>query len=176
MMNSKHTYARKGLFAAVSVLALAASGAAFGGSETANLSVGATVIDNCTISTSDLMFGNYDPIVAHAASALDGTGAVTITCTTGATAAILLGQGGTPDGSSTDAVPLRRMTDGTNFLNYFLYSNAGFTTVWGNDGTVDVEATGDGEADLHIVYGLVTAAQNVPGGSYTDTVVATVTF
>jgi spore coat protein U-like protein len=114
--------------------------------------------------------------VAHAASALDGTGAVTITCTTGATAAILLGQGGTPDGSSTDAVPLRRMTDGTNFLNYFLYSNAGFTTVWGNDGTVDVEATGDGEADLHIVYGLVTAAQNVPGGSYTDTVVATVTF
>jgi len=175
-MNSKHTYARKGLFAAVSVLALAASGAAFGGDATANLGVGAEVVNNCIISASDLTFGDYDPIVSHAADTLDGSGSVTITCTSGASAAITLAQGANPDAGSSDIVPLRRMTDGTNFLNYFLFSNAGLSTVWGNDGTVDVETTGDGEAEMHTVFGSVTAAQNVPAGSYSDTVVATVSF
>lgn len=175
-MNSKQAFTRKGLFAAVSALALLGSGAAFGGSDTANLTVGATVVDNCIISTSDLTFGNYDPIFANAAATLDGSGSVTITCTTGASAAITLGQGANADAGSTDAVPLRRMTDGTNFLSYFLYSNAGLTTVWGNEENSDVEATGDGEADLRPVYGSVAAAQNVPAGSYSDTVVATVTF
>lgn len=147
------------------------------GTATDNLTVSATVSDNCSISTSAVAFGAYDPIVSHAASALEGTGTVTITCTTGASAAITLGQGSNADAGSTDADPARRMYDGTaNYLSYTLYSDAGRTTEWGNDAATDVEETGNGAAQVKTVYGSVDAAQNVPAASYTDTVVATVTF
>jgi spore coat protein U-like protein len=174
MMNSSKLYGRKALSLAVSVLALGVSAGAFAASD--NLSVTATVIDNCTISTAALAFGNYDPIVANASSTLDGTGTVTITCTSGASALVTLGQGANADTGSTGAAPLRRMTDATNFLSYALYSDSGHTLVWGDDATVDVARTGTGAADPLTVYGQVDAAQNVPAGSYSDTVAATVTF
>lgn len=145
---------------------------------TNNLAVSATVVANCTISTTPLAFGSYDPVVANATTALDGTGAVTVTCTTGSTAAITLGQGASPvPTTSTDAAPLRRLLNGTaNFLTYSLFIDSARTLVWGNDATVDVATTGTGAADAHTVYGRVTAGQNQPAGAYADTVVATVTF
>ena len=39
-----------------------------------NLSVTATVAKNCSITTTAVAFGSYDPIVANAATPLDGTG------------------------------------------------------------------------------------------------------
>lgn len=147
------------------------------GTDTANLSAQATVTANCTIETNIVNFGNYDPIVDHASSNLDSTGSVSVTCTSGSAVAITLGQGLNADTGSTDAAPLRRLNDGsTNYLSYSLYSDAGYSTVWGNDATVDVETTGTGGIDAHNVYGRITAGQNVPAGTYTDTVVATVTF
>jgi spore coat protein U-like protein len=78
---------------------------------------------------------------------------------------------------STDAVPLRRMKDtGENYLAYFLYSNEGRTTVWGNTEVSGVSDTGTGATSEKTIYGAVTGGQNKPVGSYTDTVVATVTF
>src|SRR5512143_902396 len=50
---------------------------------TANLGVSATVTNNCTISTTALAFGSYDPVVANASTNLDGTGAVSVACTKG---------------------------------------------------------------------------------------------
>jgi spore coat protein U-like protein len=89
----------------------------------------------------------------------------------------MLGQGANADTGSTDAAPLRRLKDsGTNYLSYVLYSDSGRTALWGNDATVDVAATGTGVADAHTVYGRVASGQNKPAGSYSDTVVATVTF
>ncbi|MCA9547038.1 MAG: spore coat protein U domain-containing protein, partial [Myxococcales bacterium] len=129
------------LLAALGAAALMAPPAT-AGTATDNLTVSATVSDNCSISTSAVAFGSYDPIVSHAAAALTGTGTVTITCTSGASAAITLGQGANAGGGSTDADPVRRMTDGSNFLSYTLYSDAGRTTEWGNTTETDVEATG----------------------------------
>jgi len=144
---------------------------------TATLSVTATVSANCTIATAPLAFGGYDPIGANAAAPLDGTGTVTVTCTSGSAATITLGQGANAAGGSTDAIPLRRMTDGSShFLSYFLYQDSGRSTVWGNTGGTGGSATGTGAADSHTVYGRISAGQNVPAGSYSDTVVATVTF
>lgn len=176
MMNSSKMFGRKALFTAVSVLALGASGAAFGGTATSNLSVTSTVIDNCTISTAAVAFGNYDPIVANASSALDGTGTVTITCTLSDVVQVTLGQGANADTGSTDAAPARRMAKDTDHLSYSLFSDSGRTAIWGNDATVDVERTGTGAADALTVYGRVSAGQNQPAGAYSDTVVATVTF
>lgn len=157
--------------------ALVSAGTATAATDTADLVVTATVTANCTISSTGLAFGAYDPVSTNAAANLDGTGTVSVTCTSGAAGVIALGQGANADTGSTDAVPLRRMNDGgTNHLSYFLYQDTGRTTVWGNTEATDVSHTGTGSSTDLTVYGRVTAAQNVPAGSYTDTVVATVTF
>lgn len=144
---------------------------------TGNLSASSTVVNNCTVSTAPVAFGDYDPVSANDATARDATGTVTVTCTSGAAATVKLGQGANADPGSTDAAPLRRLTDGTNFLSYQLYSDAGRTTVWGNDGATDVDHTGTGAAVDLTVYGRIAAGQNtVPAGSYTDTVLVTVSF
>ena len=100
-------------------------------SATANLSVSATIVNNCTISTTPVSFSSYDPIGANATVDADnGTGTVTITCTRGTTATIGLGPGSNASGTT------RRMLNGTsNYLNYELYQTSARTTVWGNSGT-----------------------------------------
>jgi spore coat protein U-like protein len=66
---------------------------------------------------------------------------------------------------------------GADNLAYFLYQEVGHTNVWGDTaGTAPAAGTGDGTLQAVTVYGVVTQAQNVAAGSYTDTVVATVTF
>ncbi len=161
-----------GSLAAVAFVLLFAS-PAFAGTATSNMAVSASVSANCTISAGTLAFGAYDPIVTNATAALDGTATLTVDCTTGSTATITLGQGLNPTAASTAASPAPQMIDGTNKLAYFLYSDSGRTTVWGNAG---VSYTGTGTSGTVTVYGAVTAGQNEPAGSYTDTVVATITF
>ncbi len=160
----------------VAGLFLGAPVTAFAGTDTANLGVSAEVTANCTISTSPLAFGNYDPVDANAAAALNGTGTVTVTCTDGASAQIELDQGANADAGSTAEAPLRRLTGGGEFLSYSLFSDSGRTTVWATGAAVDVEHTGTGTAANLTVYGSIAAGQNVGAESYSDTVVATVTF
>lgn len=159
-----------------STVALAAGWGSLAHAATDTLAVSADVVANCAITTAAMAFGNYDPVVTNASTALDGTGTVTVTCTTGSAAAITLGQGANAATGSTDAAPARRLVNATNYLSYSLFSDTGRAAVWGNDTTVDVATTGTGAADAHTVYGRVAAGQNQPAGAYADTVVATVTF
>jgi spore coat protein U-like protein len=164
-----------GVAAAVSGMALVAG---FGSTvsaatATANLGVSATVTNNCTISTAALAFGSYDPVVANASTDLDGTGVVTVACTKGMTATIGLGLGANASGA------VRRMKDaGTNYLTYELYQDAGYATVWGDAlaGLLSPVAAPSKAARDFTVYGRVTSNQDIPAGSYNDTVVATVNF
>jgi spore coat protein U-like protein len=160
------------------LLALAAvvTAPALAGTATSNLSVTATVSNNCTSATVAMAFGAYDPVSAHASSDLDGTGTVTVTCTKNASTTITLGQGSNADTGSTDAAPLRRLKVGSNYLSYGLYSDSGRSTVWGNTSGTGKAHTGTGTATDMTVYGRIPWGQNVPTGSYTDTVVATVNF
>lgn len=140
---------------------------------TANLSVTATVINNCVISTAAVAFGNYDPVGANAAADLDATGTVTIACTKGSTATIGLGLGSNASGA------VRRMTDGSgNYLTYELYQEVAETTVWGTAGgaLLSPVAAPSKAARNFTVYGEVAANQDITAGNYTDTVVATVNF
>jgi len=144
---------------------------------TSNLSVTASVTANCTITTAPVAFGAYDPVSANASTALNGSGTVSVTCTSGASANVTLGQGSNAGGGSTDAVPVRRLKDtGTDFLAYSLYSDSGRTSVWGNTAGTGVAHTGTGTLTALTVYGAVAAGQSVPAGNYSDTVVATITF
>lgn len=158
-------------------LALGASSIGMAATATSNLSVTATVTSNCTIGTTAVAFGAYDPVSANATTPLNGTGTVSVTCTSGASATITLGQGSNAAAGSTDAAPLRRMKDaGTDLLSYALYQDSGHATSWGNTAGTGIAQTGTGTTANLTVYGQVAAGQNVPAGSYSDTVVATVTF
>jgi spore coat protein U-like protein len=162
-------------------LVLAAAGGAFGvnshaGTDTATLPVSAQINATCTISTVPLAFGNYDPIVDNKTAPLTGTGFVSTICTIGSAVTITLGQGANPAGGSTDTVPLRQMASGANRLAYFLYSESTRITVWGNTVLTGKTDTGTGAASQLTIYAAVTGGQNKPVGSYTDTVVATVTY
>jgi len=177
MMNSSKTFnGRKAISLAVSVLALGVGGAAFAGTASDDLTVSASIASNCTIDASDsLAFGAYDPIVTNKSSDLEGDGSISVICTNGSAVTIELDGGLNEDGAA-PAAPARRMISGANLLSYTLYSDAGLLTLWATGAAVDVDDTGTGVASNHTVYGSVAADQNVPVGSYSDTVSATVTF
>jgi spore coat protein U-like protein len=163
----------KRILAPLALLAFAAP--AFAGTDTANMNVSATVSDSCSISAGALTFGAYDTV---SGLAVDGSAALTVACTSGSSAEITLGQGDNADTGSTDAAPLRRMSDGaTSFLSYQLYQDAGHLTGWGNTSGTSVAYEASSAAPSTVsVYGSVDAGQDVPAGAYTDTVVATITF
>jgi spore coat protein U-like protein len=97
----------------------------------ANLSVSATISNNCTITTLAVGFPAYDPIVTHASVPDDSTsGSVTVTCTKGTAATIGLGLGANPSGTQ-----LRMLNGSANYLPYGLYQDTARSTVWGNAGS-----------------------------------------
>jgi spore coat protein U-like protein len=162
--------------AVAAALAIAAAGA-HATDATSSLPVSATVANNCSIATSAVAFGAYDPISANKSSNLTGAGQVSVSCTLNAVTTVQLGQGANADTGSTDAAPARRMTKGPGvFLGYQLYSENTRTTVWGNTAVTGVSHTGTGGAVNIAVYGAVAFGQAVPAGDYNDTVVATVSF
>ena len=164
----------------VAAAALVSTGVAFfaetpasAASQTANLAVSASVSNNCTISTAAVAFGAYDPVVANASTNLDGTGTVTVACTKGTSATVGLGLGSNASGS------VRRLADGSsNYLTYELYKDSSYSAMWGNSGTdlLSPVAAPSKAARAFTVYGRVASNQDVPAGSYSDTVVATVNF
>ena len=162
-----------GVTAVVAVVAACASISHGVRAATATLTVSVTVSVNCTVSTSPLNFGSYDPVVANASTALDGTGTVSVACTKGATATAGLDLGSNASGST------RRMADGSgNFLNYEIYSDSSHTIVWGNSGgSLVALGPAPGKAARNVTaYGQVPANQDALPGNYSDTVTATVTF
>lgn len=140
---------------------------------TANLSVSATVTNNCTVTTAALAFGTYDPVVANASAGLDGTGRLTVACTKGVAPSIALAAGSNASGAT------RRLSDGAgHFLEYGLFQDSNRSTAWSAAGAgIYTAAAAASKASRDFtVYGRVASNQDVPAGSYSDTVVATVNF
>jgi len=177
--NSQQRNLRLAIVAALVAGSLGSVGS-FAATDTDNLAVTASVTATCTIATTPVAFGAYDPT---SGTPLNGTGAVTVLCTNGTAGYVTLGEGLNATGASTPAVPERQMAGGAaaaGRLAYFLYSEGTRTNVWGNTGTTGLNHNGDGTSTALTVYGTIPTAQNVIAGSggtaYADTVVATVTF
>jgi spore coat protein U-like protein len=171
-MNSRVRFVTAALGVAGVALATFGWTPASAATSTANLAVSAAVANNCTISTTALAFGAYDPIVTNASAALNGTGGVVIACTKNAATTIGLGLGANPTGST------RRMILGADYLTYELYQEVGRTTIWGTTGAglLTPAAAPSKAPRTFTVYGVVAGGQDVPAGTFTDSVVATVTF
>ncbi|TCM19654.1 spore coat protein U-like protein [Novosphingobium sp. PhB165] len=156
---------------AVTAFVFASPQAAEAATATTTFAVTATVLPSCTVTATALAFGNYNPL---SGTPTDGTSTITVNCTTGTSYTVGLNAGGT----SGATVTTRQMLLSTNALNYALYRDSGHTNNWGNTPGTDTPASAPATttAAALTVYGRIPALQNVPAGSYTDTVTVTVNY
>ncbi|MGB6605854.1 MAG: spore coat protein U domain-containing protein [Steroidobacteraceae bacterium] len=177
---------RNVLIAFVSTGALlgAAGGASAAPSTTTTtFTVSANVLKTCSVSATNLAFGNYTP----GGGALTSTSTVSVLCTNGTTFTAALNGGSTTGGT----VGQRLMAEGggSGTLQYNLYTTAAHNIVWGDGtGTSATESgTGAGmaaaDAQSLTVFGqLPDSAANqaapVTGATtaYSDTITVTVTY
>jgi spore coat protein U-like protein len=145
---------------------------ALAGTASGSLGVSATVTASCSVSTTPVAFGNVDIL---AGSAIDNSGALSVTCTNGTNWTATAGLG---NGSGANFTT-RRMTAGSDLLDYNLYTSAARVTVWG-DGTSStgtLTGTGTGSAQNVAVYGRIAASQTTAAiGDYADTVAVTISY
>ena len=154
----------------LSGLALCAAANAFAGTATATFQVTASVLDFCTVTADDLAFGSYNTIVS---STLNVSSQVHVACT------ILTAYnvGMNPGTTSGATVSARKMANGSNQLSYSLYRDSSRTLNWGQTvGTDTLAGVGTGAVVNIPVYGSVPSGQNVPSGSYSDTITVTVSY
>jgi len=153
-------------FMALSTSALAATTAP------APLAVSATGVISCTSTSTDIAFGNYDGTVdikpaSASAGAQCNAGGVLLT--------IRLDNGAHYDSANNT----RRLANGGSFLNYEIYINNQYTTIFatGARGSSLVGAT---DATTHAVskgaWGLLPAGQSLVAGAYSDIVNVTVVY
>lgn len=166
-------------------LALFFSGPTIAGVGTGTFTAQTQVNTSCTISTSAVAFGNYDPIGANQTADLNSIGTITIACVKGTAPTIGLDLGANASGT------MRRMQNTTspgNYLQYELYLPSGTApsasctfpgaTVWGTSGAnlFNAGSAPSKNPRTYNVCGTIQAGLNPVIGSYQDTVVAAVNF
>ena len=147
------------------LLMAAAAGAA---TSSANIEVTVRVVPNCRIAVTNLAFGDYDPLVEHAARNLDGTALVRVTCSKNERASIVM--------EENESLP-RMLRAGSEELAYAIFSDPSRTRMWGTGGNAVQVSFEETTAPQELtVYGRIPGGQVVPAGWYSDSVTATVDF
>jgi spore coat protein U-like protein len=120
----------------------------------------------CRVTVVNVAFAAYD---VFATTDTKSTGTVTVKCAASVAYTISLSAG-----SGTFAS--RVMTNGSYRLNYNLFTDSQGLTIWGDgtSGTATVSGTGNGAS--YTIYGVLPALQNVQTGSYSDTIIVTLTY
>ncbi len=127
---------------------------------------------DCLVSATSINFGNYD---VFSPTPLDSTGTISVTCTTNRNYQVEITIGPSPNSGSFDPRQMNLVT-GTDLLNYNLYTDATYTTIWG-DGT-----GGTGIVTIRVrnttrdttVYGRIPPGQDVSVGSYSEMLTVTI--
>jgi spore coat protein U-like protein len=163
---------RRTLLAAA--LAAGSMHGAIAATATSTFQVTANVATQCTVTAADLAFGTVDPLGGN----VDQTTTVTVRCTKNTSYTVGLNAGTTAGAS----LAQRLMANGSDTMNYNLYTDAARTTVWGNSAAaptwVSGTGAGMGTAQALTVYGRVPSGQtNLAVGSFVETAVTvTVTY
>jgi spore coat protein U-like protein len=134
----------------------------------ASFNVLASVASNCTVSAQNLNFGTRGVLNTNT----DLNGQVSVTCTSGTAYTIGL------NGGNANATPgARKLSKAAETITYALYQNSGRTQLWGDTINTDTQAgSGSGAAQTYPVYGRVPAQSTPTAGTYTDTVIVTLTY
>ncbi len=146
----------------------------FAGSVSASLTVKATVVRSCSLATTPLVFGAYDPVGSNASADLRASTNVTVVCSPGATPTISVGSGSNTAGAGTT----RAMSSGSDKLSYQIYKDSGLTQAWTDSGSgvLNLGTVRSALPQTVPVYGRIPAGQNVSDGGYSDTVTVTINF
>jgi spore coat protein U-like protein len=146
----------------------AASGSALANSDSDVLTVRVTVQEACSIAGTTIDFGTYS---AGQQAALDAQGAISYSNCGAGTLNISL------DGGAAGNVANRAMSnDNSDSLSYQLYRNSARNQVWGSGADAQQVVLLVPDSGSVPVYGRIPGGQNVPSGTYTDTVNVTLTF
>jgi spore coat protein U-like protein len=135
----------------------------------------------CTVSVAAPNFGAYNPFQT---TPDEVNGSLTATCTllTGGAATVTVIDSFSTGSSNTYTT--RTMRAGTGTLNYNLYKDAAYSQIRGNgtggsltgSATLNLTSTNPVQSVSGTIYGQIPAGQNVAPGTYTDTLVVTITF
>jgi spore coat protein U-like protein len=145
--------------------------ATIGSSHATSAPFSVTAIDasNCSVNASTLNFGS----VGVLGSAVIATSSITVTCTSALPYTIAL------DGGLSGATnPTQRvMSQASQQITYGLYRDSARAQAWGDSvGTNTAAGTGSGLAQTLTVYGRVPMQTTPPPGTYSDTVVVTISY
>lgn len=123
----------------------------------------------CTISTTGVDFGNYDPF---AASPKDSTGSVTYRCNPRTPLTIAL------NGGTWGSTAQRKMRSASgDELLYSLYQDAARTAIWGDaGGQLYSDPNPPGPGRTATIYARILALQDVGVGTYSDSITATINW
>jgi len=137
--------------------------------KTTTFKVTATIQSDCTVSASDLNFGTLGLLGAN----VDQTSTITLTCTNGAAYSLGLDAGSGTGSTIAD----RKLANGATSLSYQLYRDSNRMQLWGNTPATDTaNGTGTGTASTVTVYGRVPPQSTPAAGSYTSTIIVTITY
>ncbi|HEY0954197.1 MAG TPA: spore coat U domain-containing protein [Roseateles sp.] len=135
---------------------------------------------SCGVTTTNVAFGSYNPL---AFGNTDSTGSVRVQC--GGVAGLLIPFNIAISAGGSGSYVNRRMKSGINTLAYNLYTDASYTTIWGDGSAasqlisagVTLDVLGLSPAQTFWVYGRIPGRQltAVPG-SYADTINVTLTY
>jgi spore coat protein U-like protein len=137
-------------------------------SGTAPFTVTATVVAACTVSATLLDFGTTGVLQAN----VDSSNSLSVTCSATVPYSVSL------DGGLSGAIDptQRKLQKASEAVTYGLYRDAARLQPWGSAiGSNTMAGTGSGFAQPLTVYGRVPAQATPSPGTYTDTIVVTVT-
>ncbi len=124
----------------------------------------------CTVTATNISFGAYD---ITSTINVTSTGTINVTCNNDANVVISIGQ------SIYSGINPRRMkhTIYNDYLSYNIYQDAGMTTIWGDgtNGTTPIIVNRIGKNKRYTYYGQIFSGQDVSAGSYTDSLIITIT-
>lgn len=156
------------IMSAAAVTGVMLSQSASAETQTANMSVSASVSSVCSVDATPLAFGEV-----ATSGTTDGTSTVNVTCTGGGAYTVGLGNG------LHNVVAQRNLQSGANLLAYELFKEVGHTNRWGDAGAELVSGTGNDAEQSLTVYGQIAAGQTLVSGNgtpYTDTILVTLTY
>lgn len=140
----------------------------------------------CTVSSSGLAFGAYQPLTFAGklvSTNVNSTATVSVVCTdiaTGGSYTISLGASNYGSGNRISTRYLNNTVNGGDSMAFNVYTDAGYTTVWGDGSTGSLlngtVATGNSN-NSHTVYGNIPAGQNtLKAGNFSDSLTMTLTY
>lgn len=130
----------------------------------------------CNVAATGINFGAYD---VFSPAPVDSTGSVTVSCDDIPPANVVIAIG--PGGAGTFLPRRMRHASLPDVLTYNVFTSSSMAVVWG-DGTGGSATVTAGRIPKNrpprpiTLYGRIPAAQNVSAGSYSDTLVITITW